>query len=94
MHLNPAQPRVTKNGEGRVFPITLELRRILDAQQEIAATLKKERGLIARHVFCFTKGAKAGQGVTEGGYNRAWRKARRGRLPRSDPARLSPNGRP
>ena len=59
-----------------MFPITIELRRILDDQQTIAATLKRERGLIARHVFCFTKGAKAGQGVTEGGYNKAWRKAR------------------
>ena len=66
----------TKNGEGRVFPITTELRRILEAQQEIAKALKKERGLLVRHVFCFTAGAKAGQGVTEGGYNKAWRKAR------------------
>ena len=66
----------TKNGEGRVFPITIELRRILDDQQMIAAALKKERGLITRHVFCFTKGVKAGQGVTEGSYNKAWRKAR------------------
>ena len=66
----------TKNGEGRVFPITAELRRILHDQHTIAATLKKERGLIARHVFCYTTGAKAGQGVTEGGYNKAWRKAR------------------
>ena len=66
----------TKNGEGRVFPITVELRRILDAQLEIAKTVKREYGTIPRHVFCFTTGAKAGQGVTEGGYNKAWRKAR------------------
>ena len=66
----------TKNGEGRVFPITAELRRILEAQQAIAKTLKKERGLITRHVFCYTTGVKAGRGVTEGGYNKAWRKAR------------------
>ena len=66
----------TKNGEGRVFPITIELRRILDAQQEIAKTLKREHGTIPRHVFCYTKGVKAGQGITEGGYNKAWRKAR------------------
>ena len=61
----------TKNGEGRVFPITVELRRILGAQQEIAKTVKREHGTIVRHVFCYTKGAKAGQGVTEGGYNKA-----------------------
>ena len=66
----------TKNGEGRVFPFTIELRRILDAQQEIARTVKREHGTIPRHVFCYTKGAKARKGVTEGGYNKAWRKAR------------------
>ena len=38
--------------------------------------MKRELGTIPRHVFCYTKGAKAGQGVTEGGYNKAWRKAR------------------
>jgi hypothetical protein len=32
--------------------------------------------IAARHVFCFTIGKKAGQGVTEGGYNKAWRRAR------------------
>ncbi|MCU1382795.1 MAG: phage integrase protein breaking and rejoining enzyme [Acidobacteria bacterium] len=59
-----------------MFPITIELRRILNAQQEIAKDLKREHGTISRHVFCYAKGAKAGQGVTEGGYNKAWRKAR------------------
>ena len=66
----------TKNGEGRVFPITIELRRILDVQQQIAETVKREYGTIPRHVFCYMRSAKAGQGVTEGGYNKAWRKAR------------------
>ena len=59
-----------------MFPITIELRRILDAQQEIAQTVKREHRTIPRHVFCVTKGAKAGLGITEGGYNKAWRKAR------------------
>ena len=66
----------TKNGEGRVFPVTIELRRILNAQQAIAQVVKREHGTIPRQVFCFTTGAKAGQGVTEGAYNKAWRKAR------------------
>jgi hypothetical protein len=43
--------RATKNGEGRVFPITVERRRILDAQQAIATIVKREHGTIARHVF-------------------------------------------
>ena len=66
----------TKNGEGRVFPLTTELRRVLDDQAKMAATLQRERGLIARHVFCYVQGEKAGQGITEGGFNKAWRKAR------------------
>ena len=66
----------TKNGEGRVFPFTNELRRVLADQQEIAQTLQNERGLIVRHVFCYTIGTKAGQGITESGFNKAWRKAR------------------
>ncbi len=33
-------------------------------------------GTIARYVFCYTKGQKAGQRVTQGGFNKAWRKAR------------------
>jgi len=65
----------TKNGEGRSFPITRELRRVLEAQQQVAASLRA-RGTIVRYVFCFTDGAKAGQRITESGYNHAWRKAR------------------
>jgi len=65
----------TKNGEGRMFPITRELRRVLEAQQQVAAALRA-RGTIVRYVFCFTEGAKAGERITESGYNHAWRKAR------------------
>jgi hypothetical protein len=36
----------------------------------------KEAGTITRFVFCYTTGAKAGQRVTESGFNKAWRKAR------------------
>jgi integrase len=66
----------TKNGEGRVFPFTTELRRILEDQQGVAATLKRGQGTIVRHVFCYTKGAKTGKAITESGFNKAWRKAR------------------
>ena len=65
----------TKNGEARTFPLTRELRRILEDQETIANDLKT-RGIIARHVFCYTIGNKAGQRITEGGFNKAWRKAR------------------
>ena len=68
----------TKNGEARTFPFTRELRRVLDDQVKIAADLKRERGIITRAVFCYTIGQKAGQRITESGYNHAWRKARIG----------------
>ena len=41
-------PGATKNGEGRVFPFTTALRRVLEAQQAIAETLRRERGLLPR----------------------------------------------
>jgi integrase len=29
-----------------------------------------------RHVFCYTTGQKTSKGITEGGFNKAWRRAR------------------
>ena len=69
-------PGTTKNDDGRVFPFTMELRRVLDDQQTIAETVKREQGIILRYVFCYTTGQKAGQRITESGFNKAWRKAR------------------
>src|SRR5207253_2678188 len=65
----------TKNGEGRVFPMTRELRRMLEVQQKAAATLRAQ-DTIVRYVFFYAEGAKAGQRITESGFNKAWRKAR------------------
>jgi hypothetical protein len=47
----------------------------VDDWQWLADTLKRERGIIARHVFCFSK-EKAGKRITDSGFNKAWRKAR------------------
>ena len=69
-------PGTTKNGEGRVFPVTRELRHVLERQEAIADTLKRDRGLITRYVFCFTIGKKAGQRITEAGFIHQWWKAR------------------
>ncbi len=69
-------PGTTKNGEGRVFPLTRELRHVLERQQAIAETLKRERGLIPRYVFCFTIFKKAGQRISEAGFIHQWWKAR------------------
>ena len=44
----------------------------------MAETLKREQGIIVRHVFCYTKGKKTGKQITESGFNKAWRLARTG----------------
>ena len=51
----------------------------------LAQTLKKEKDLIARYVFCYVVGEKAGKRITESGYHKAWRKAR---LAAGCPARI------
>jgi integrase len=68
-------PGTTKNDDGRVFPFTRELRRVLDDQQQVAETLKQD-GVIPRYVFCYTTGKKTGQRFTASGFHKAWRKAR------------------
>src|ERR1035437_4647902 len=45
-------PGTTKNDDGWVFPFTSALRRILEDQQQVAETLKRERDVIPRYVFC------------------------------------------
>ena len=65
----------TKNGEARTFPLTRGLRRVLEDQQQIADDLTRG-GILARYVFCYTTGKKAGQRITESGFNKQWRKAR------------------
>lgn len=44
-------PQTTKNGEGRVFPMTTELRVLLEDQQKATRTLAQDRGVICPHVF-------------------------------------------
>jgi integrase len=65
----------TKNGEGRVFPFTVALRQVLEAQREIAAALGA-RGVPARHVFCYRHGRKAGRRISESAYLHRWWAAR------------------
>jgi integrase len=72
--------------EGRVFPFTTELRRVLEDQRVVADQLQKDKGIITRYVFFYTAGKKTGQRITESGFNKAWRKTRvaagcPGRLP-------------
>jgi integrase len=75
----------TKNGEGRVFPFTTELRRVLNDQLRIADSLKAQ-GIVPRFVFCYTTGARGGKQITTSWFHKAWRHASReagcpGRIP-------------
>jgi integrase len=70
-------PGTTKNGEGRVFPFTRDLRRVLARQQVVAEALQRDRGILTPYVFCYTMGEKAGRRITESGYIHAWHRARR-----------------
>jgi integrase len=65
----------TKNGDGRVFPFTTELRRVLADQQRIAEQFT-QAGVITPHVFIYTVGQKTGTRITESAFNKAWRQAR------------------
>ena len=42
----------------------------------MADALTREQRIIARYTFCYTKGQKTGQRITDSGFNKAWRKAR------------------
>ena len=65
----------TKNGDGRVFPFTTDLRRVLEDQQRVAERLQRE-GTITRFVFCYPSGPKAGQRITESAFIHRWWRAR------------------
>jgi len=69
------EPGATKNEEGRVFPFTTELRKILEGQQQIAGELRA-RGIHTRFVFCHTVGKKAGHRISLSAYAHQWWKAR------------------
>jgi integrase len=69
------EPGATKNEEGRVFPFTAELRKILEGQQRIAEELRA-RGVNTRFVFCHIVVHKAGQQISLSAYAHQWWKAR------------------
>jgi len=68
-------PGTTKNGEARVFPLTAALRRVMEAQRQVADEIAHTADPVVRYVFCYTHGAKVGRCITESGFNKAWRKA-------------------
>ena len=86
-------PGTTKNDEGRVFPFTAELRRILEEQRRLADWVRRDKGMIPRYVFFHlvemkdgTLGRKTGEPITASGFDKAWRRAREkagcpGRIP-------------
>jgi hypothetical protein len=69
-------PAPRKTARAASFRLRRNCAESLEEQQKMADTLKREQGLIARYVFCYTTGQKPGQRITESGFNKAWRKAR------------------
>ena len=78
-------PGTTKNSDGRVFPLTDDLRRILEAQKDHADRLQRERGQIVPGYFSESwPGDVAGRRLpnpfvasTRRGRRRLWRRAAR-----------------
>ena len=65
----------TTNGEGRVIPMTRELRQLLEERRRAADELKRTRGLMVPHVFFRMvanrrEGEKSPRKVTA--FNKAW----------------------
>jgi integrase len=58
----------TKNGDGRVFPMTAELRELLEAQRAHREAVQRERGEIIPHVF-----HRSGKQIK--GFRRTWKSA-------------------
>jgi integrase len=50
------EPGATKNGQGREFPMTDELRRVLEEQAAKADALLQSRGIFVEHVFFWADG--------------------------------------
>ena len=51
-------PGESKNGEGREFPFTPELRRVLEAQREMVRTIEREYGRLIPSVFVHPNGRR------------------------------------
>jgi integrase len=52
------EPGESKNGEGRDFPFTAELRTILEAQRERVRAIERSRGCVIPWVFCHADGGR------------------------------------
>jgi integrase len=68
-------PGTTKNQDGRVFPLTTELRQLLEDQKASAERLQRETETILRYVFFQTTGKRLGHRISESGFIVSWRKA-------------------
>lgn len=68
-------PGSTKNGDGRVFPFTRELRSLLEEQRQRADQLEREH-VVPQYVFCYLAGRKAGHRISESAYIHRWWRAR------------------
>jgi integrase len=62
-------PGTTKTGEGRVFPLTAELRVLLERRRAITRDRERELGRVIAHVFTRANGKPLGT------FNKAWASA-------------------
>jgi integrase len=66
-------PGLAKNREGRVFPMTAELRQVLEAQRTYVDQIQRERGRIIPQVWCWPDGRPIK--TVRGSWNKAREKA-------------------
>ena len=76
-------PGTTKNGEGRVFYLTPELKALLQEQRDRADQIQRDNAMIVQHVFFHDKSMKdggpalrTGKSISGHGFYQAWRRAR------------------
>jgi integrase len=63
------EPGETKNGEGREFPFTPQLRMVLERQREYVSAIERRTSQIVPHVFCWPDGSPIKD------FRGAWKKA-------------------
>jgi integrase len=76
-------PGTTKNMEGRVFYLTVELKKLLADQRKAANRVQPQKGMIVQHVFFHDGTTKAGDAaflaghsISSSGFYHAWCRAR------------------
>jgi integrase len=81
------EPGTTKNLDGRTFPMTPELRAVLETQRRATEAIQRKTGSIVPWVFHWTKRGRSLKGFTKAGGERVSTPACRGASPTTSGAR-------